>query len=173
MSPEREPQSERANTGRFWPLTALLCCLGLLCPLFVLLSLPLTFTETTYLDEGTSRMTGWQMLSEGVMLHGGMPEVVLFATLLLPIFPYLACLLLLPVQSRWKEVLLQISFYLCGLSNLIGVVLAFALTIPSRDLYNVSVTDAPAFIPLAAFLLSLLCSCLLFGPFWRRRSRRG
>lgn len=167
MPHERGIQPKRASTDRHLLLTALLVSLGLVCPLLVFLSLPLTFLESyDGITEVTRRLTGWYLLG------GGSREMVLLATLILPIFPYLSCLLLFRVKSMWKEALLVTSFSLNCLLNMVGFALTFALTSGWNDLYVTSKIEAADRIPPVAFLLSFLCSCILLGFSEHRRQEK-
>lgn len=161
-APERGTRLERVGLPS-------LAILGLLCHLLIFLSLSLTFTETyDPYRQATSLATGWQMLG------GGFREIFLLATLILSIFFYLSSLPLFAVKSTWKDALLTASFFFTCLLNAGGFALAFTLTFvwgnPENDTYT---TDAAAFIPLVAFSLSFLCSCILLSPsLWRRKERR-
>jgi hypothetical protein len=163
---EGETRPKYAGTGRFLPSLAVS---GLLCHLLVFLSLFFSSTETydPYMM-ATFYTTGWQ-----VLLGGDIRAFFLLPVLILPIFPYLFCLLLIPLKSEWKDVLLRKSFALNGLLNMVGfvliiVTLAFSL-IGDFNKENHRL-DAASGIPLAAFLLSLICSSVLFGHFLQRRT---
>lgn len=146
-----------------------LAVLGLLCHPLIFLSLSLIFTETyDPYQQVTFLATGWQMLG------GGFREIFLLATLILPVFFYLSSFLLFGVKSAWKDALLTTSFFLNCLLNAGGFVLAFTLTFVLGSFNKQThTTDAAAFIPLVAFLLSFICSYVLLSPsLWRRKERR-
>lgn len=164
---ERERQLKGANTGRSLPLIAFLCCLGLLCHLFIFLSLSFTFIEANNgYEPNWIPVTGWQLLYQW---EG--PKGVLWAALLLPLIPYLLCLLLFPVKSMWKWALLETGFYLNGILNIIGFALLTTLAWGWNDLHSTYRTDAAYTLSLGAFLLSLLCSCSLLVHCLRRPER--
>jgi hypothetical protein len=157
-----------------------LILLDLLCHLLIFLSLYFPYTETyDPYEQATFRATGWQMLGGGFQLAMLWPTreavaIVLLAALILPVFPNLSCLLLFPLKSEWKDVLLGKGFYLNCLLNTVGFALSSsALTLSllflgadfNKETHRID--TAFGILP-AAFLLSLVCSCVLLGHFLQR-----
>ena len=142
-----------------------LAVLGLLCQLLIfwLLSFPYTYFEQGICEvDCISTTTGWQAMG---------------SLLILPVFPYLACLLPMLRKSVQKEHYLEMGLYLNAPVNLGGFLLIFgALQLPffGADLYNVAWHDAAYGIHLTLLLLAVVSSSVISIVLrsWLRRSRK-
>ena len=143
----------------------LLAVFGLYCHLLIfwLLSFPYTYFEQGICEvDCISTTTGWQAMG---------------SLLLLPVFPYLACLLPVLRKSVQKEQYLEMGLYLNAPVNLGGFLLIFgALQLPffAADLYNVAWHDAAYGIHLTLLLLAVVSSSVMSIVLrsWLQRSRK-
>jgi hypothetical protein len=160
-----------------------LAFIGLLCHLLIGLSLWFPYAEfhDAY-EETITPTTGWWILgnalqSRSILSYGAL---LLLAAVVLPALFYLACLLPFPRKREQREVLLSKGTYLSYLLNTMGFSLsltALALSLfygalGGADLHSYSSTDVAFAIPPAPFLLSLLCSPVLFDSRLRLREAR-
>jgi hypothetical protein len=131
-----------------------LAILGLLCHLLIFLSLFFPFADLYDPYVGLFRETGWQVIGN---------TGILIPFLILPVFPYLACLLPIILKSKEKKELLQTFFSLSWPLNIIPFILfPFCVTFKFGDFDKQTLSmDAAAGIPLAVFLLALFCSIAL------------